>query len=270
MTMKKTLRAAGLAGFLATTLFTSAAHALVTDWGYNITSSFSAATFTSGSPFAGSANSLSWGDGAQSSLVIGNNSATGSVQTYLGGGLPPAAAPYLGFSTSLTHNNKPITGQSLKTATLTNTVNLTSSSGGFAQVVPFQIMFAETTNSTPCAVTGSPTPCNDIFVLSSGLLNFAFQYDDDANGVFDTYFVNIFPVTGGVLNILPAGVCAAADAGSGCVGFTTPENANTTLRFGFTISSEPLSVPEPGILGLLGLGLLGAFVSRRQSSRKAG
>jgi len=42
-------------------------------------------------------------------------------------------------------------------------------------------------------------------------------------------------------------------------GAGTFDGGDTTLAFGFTISTNPLQVPEPGILALFGIGLLGAF-----------
>ena len=203
-------------------------------------------------------------------MVVGGSPATGNVDTYLGT-VVPHLPPYLGLSTSLTHNNNTITGTSLTSAILTNTVTLDPTSPNNAalpfQLYPFNISFVETPNSGTCAVAGSPTPCNDIFVLTGGLLNSSFGYDAlDGDGL-NTYFVNIFPVTGGVLGVLETSACTAAGQAAGCIGFSTAEGLSTKLAFGFTISTNPLqTVPEPGILALFGIGLMGLFAQRRKQS----
>jgi len=259
------------AGIAAALLMVSApASATVTTWDYSVTSLFTFATYTGAG--SGAINpgvgSLSWGTdigSGQSSLVVGNSPAIGQVDTYLGL-VPPAVPPYLGFSTSLTHNNNPITGNSLTSAVLSNEIILDPFVPNNPSLAPFSYMFnisfTETPNSAPCDVSGSPTPCNDIFVLNAGLLNSSFDYDDGTG--ISTYFVNIFPTTGGVLSVLEDSACLAAGVAVNCIGFTTPEGQNTTLAFGFTISTEPLQIPEPGMLALLGLGLMGVFVWRRR------
>ena len=103
-------------------------------------------------------------------------------------------------------------------------------------------------------------PCRDIFVQQTGFLDQLLPY----NG--NNYFINIFPTLGGALSLLSDAACAAAGAGAGCLGFTTPEGQSTQLAFGFTISTERFNqVPEPGILALLGIGVVaGAFSARRR------
>lgn len=183
------------------------------------------------------------------------------MDTYFGGGTPPAG--FIAPSISLRHNNVPIFAPSLLSAQLTVDVFLTPTApaaGGFAlSPIAYNIRFLETTNSAPCDVA-SPTPCNDIFVLVGGFLNDSFNYDGQ------DYFVNAFPTSGGTLGVLPDAACGAVGVANGCFGFTTAENTFTDLAFGLTISSDPLQVPEPGSLALMGLAMVGMAAVRRRRS----
>ena len=273
--MKQSFRV--LLGACALLGFSLSSHAtIVTQWDATVSATWTNVAPSSGITISNSGKVLKWGtnDGSgQSSLKITNPPKHENVTTYVGGGTAPGG--YIAPGGSLTHHNVPITGTSLTGATLHDTLTLkaldpSSNGPGALPALSFDIAFLEAPNSTPCAVSTSPTPCNDIFVLLGEFLNQNFNY------LGQDYYINAFPTSGGVLSTLSDSACAAVHAvnsaapATQCFGFTTPEGKDTTLAFGFTISTLPLSlsVPEPRTIALFGLALLGLAITRRRSAMR--
>lgn len=249
------------------------AAAAVTTWAYTLDSGF--ASYAPGTVTGSSTNvllneptKLSWGTSTgfgQSSLSVGS-----ATLGHLTGSLTTDAAAVT--TVQVIHTNNPITGASLTSAVLQDRLQLQATSpAGPVTTLPdlmFNIHFLETTNATPCVVTTSPTPCNDIFVIDVAAAGFN-PADNSFNQNFsyqgDNYNAKIF-LTG--LGILTNADCAAVGVANGCTGFTTVENMVNTFTASLQISSTQFFVPEPGLPALLGLGLFAmlAIGRRRQGS----
>jgi hypothetical protein len=284
----KTLKMKPLVAAFATLAAGCANAAIVTQWTVGVDATFLPASIvaTDGSPggvaISNANRTLRWGDPAtvngQSGLDIGNTPVSTNVTTGVGVTLP--AVPNI----TVTHRNQPIYEPSLDKVSLQSILTLTPSvpalPGLPSQTIVFGIDFLETPNGGTngvCADGGIPNVagtvnangCADIFVINQNALNFSFFYDTDGLGgdAAQEYFISFFELTSG-LNPLPTAACQAATGSSAaCLGFRTPEEANTTVQFGAVITTEKvvISVPEPGILGLLGLGLASmAFALRRK------
>lgn len=239
----------------------SATAAPITEWTFEIDSAFTAFSppgVIGSNPNAelGAPTTLEWGTGGggPSSLVVDSSVTSPPVLTT--GGPQVAGA-------SLTHNNNPIAGTTLTSATLSTQLVLTASSDPtITQTLMsnFQIAFTETNNDGDCGFA-SVSNCDDIFILlNPELLIEEFIIDEF-----------IYTITLGAVGLGPLSDAACAEAGqpAGCVGFTTQESQANSLQTFFSISAREIRIPEPASLALLGFGLLGMGIAVRRRHKVA-
>ena len=273
--MKHSIKAAAI-GALAAFAF-SAQAAMVTQWSYSVatqwvTSGVGAPTF---SPGGGSQtvtpSMLSWGSSIGDADPASNSGRSGlkilnSPQNNTTGGLLTNDVLNPDLVATFQHVNNSISGSyaTLLPASVLTTITLTpyAPSGSALAPMPltFNINFTETPNNGSC-IPEATSNCDDIFVLTGGNLNQTFAYDGY------TYFVSFLDMQSGPLTPLSPQACTTAGAPVNCLGFWTAEGASETVDFGIVISSTPMSVPEPGVLALVGLSLLGAAGASRRRRR---
>lgn len=261
----------------------SAQAAFVTDWSYSVTTQWvtsgpGAPTFTATGPGTGTQivgpSELSWGGD-------NNGNAPGVGNLIIGGGersgLRILNSPQSGIGTldtnvltpqgvaSFQHINNPLNGAfgTLRTASVRTSLTLTPftpAGGALApQALTFQVDFSETPNQSGTCIPEATSVCDDVFVLvNASALNNSFVYD----GI--TYYVSFLDLQSGPLSPLSPQACAAAGAAPNCLGFWTAEGQAETIDFGLVITGQPIVIPEPGVLALAGLAMLGAVGASRR------
>ncbi|WP_426416970.1 THxN family PEP-CTERM protein [Aestuariirhabdus sp. LZHN29] len=290
-TAKRLLTAACLTAPLL--LSPTASAIVVTDWNYTLNSSFTefnaGVTGTVPNSLLGGSTNLAWGNPfnnngenptlQQSSLFIDNaGTNSGSVQT---GGATVDTSIY-------THNNFVITGDTLTSATLLDVLTLdpelpippaTAGDGDSFSAPPltFAIEFIETPNFwdnldpgdgnglCPEGVPVNENGCGDVFVLNVAGAGFnpdtlsffqLFTFGDEDE--MELYAASIFlqnTDTGEGLVPLSDEACEEAGADVNCLGMVTAEGVVNQFQAAFRID-HLRTIPEPGVLALMALGLL--------------
>ncbi|TDS85228.1 THxN family PEP-CTERM protein [Comamonas sp. JUb58] len=222
-------------GFLGAMAAGSVAAAPV-EWDYEVSAQFLtsavATTFNGAGPGTSngcelvSATDITWGACSsgpagvgRSGIGISDSPKTGTLVT--NGAAQPA--------NTYTHANNLVSSAhgTLASATIATTLGIRRKDSGDPytyETFTYTIRFSETPNNvdaTSCVVP-SETPCSDIWVLD-GSVNRTIVFGGDE------FVFSFFPAP--AANPLPDAYCAAANAESGCIGFTTVEGEANAIPF---------------------------------------
>ncbi len=248
----------------------SASAVVVDQWDYHVDNAFidwtpesaeaGAVTGSNDNAEFGAPTTLSWGLGDSQSSIDIDSTVSGSDLVTNGSAVDGG---------TFTHNNFSITDPnnvSLASFSLITQLQLTPNAPDDASTdtetvgpIVFDALFFESPNVSGDCGFESTSQCDDIFVLTSDpALDAVFDYDGE------TYTVSL-DIQG--LGGLTADQCTAAGANEGCMGFLTEEGLVSQFESTFGITVARAEVPEPGTLGLPGLGLLGVGVAARRARR---
>lgn len=164
---------------------------------------------------------------------------------------------------SLTHINKPITGDAISGVDLSVSLGFGNLGGTGAATGGFVFSHTETPNDAP-VVTGEK--CVSWFF-------FCFKWEDIVENIGDVDDIVVLDYAYATSSEFTLGsniyTLDLVGFAGGIEEFFTAENAETSIDLlaRLNVTAIPVPVPEPGTLALLGLGLAGLGAARRRSRK---